>query len=268
MTGPSALGPKVTVVIPTLDSGRFLREALESVLGQDYPRLECRVVDGGSTDNTLEVLKEYEDRIEWVSEPDRGQAHAINKGLAAAEGEVVAWLNADDRYLPGAVSKAVECLVAHPEAAAVYGDVEWIDEEGRTLEVRRSMPFEMHRLLNYYNYIPQMTTFFWRRIWEDLGGLDEGLRYAMDYDLWIRMGKTGPMLYMGCVLAQWRVHKGSKTSASPMVAMPENIMVSRRHGGMRFSPMWVTALLWRMGLRAPVRLGRRLLETRWRREAP
>lgn len=260
--------PLVTVVIPTLNSGRFLEEAIGSVLSQDYEALECWVVDGGSTDRTLEILRAHAGRIQWVSEPDRGQAHAINKGFALARGEVLSWLNADDRYLPGAVSRAVGCLLSHPELAAVYGDVEWIDEHGRVLELRRSMPFDLHRLLNYYNYIPQMGTFFWREALEEVGGLDEALQYAMDYDLWIRMGKRRSMGYMGCVLAQWRIHKGSKTSSSPLVAMPENLAVSRRHGGMRLSPMRLSALLWRMGAAGAVRLGRRLLERRWRRGTP
>ncbi len=258
--------PLVSVVVPTLDSGNFLEEALQSILDQDYPRIECWVMDGGSQDETLDILRAYEGSIHWISEPDRGQAHALNKGFCRAGGEVFAWLNADDRYLPGAVSGAVEYLVSYGDIAAVYGDMECIDAKGRLIRKRQALPFDLNRLLNYYNYIPQMSTFFRKEAWEKAGRLDETLHYCMDYDLWIRIGRSQPMGYFPQTLAQWRIHEGSKTSPSPLVAMPERLGVSRRHGGRRFSPMWMSACLWRIGGTGMVRWGLRFLEKRWRKQ--
>ncbi len=262
---PLANGPLVTVVIPALNSGCFLKEAIQSILGQDYPRIECWVMDGGSQDETLDILRAYEGSIHWISEPDRGQANALNKGFRRALGEILAWLNADDRYLPGAVSRAVDYLVSYRDVAAVYGDVECIDAEGRPIQRRQALPFDLNRLLNYYNYIPQMSTFFRKRAWEEAGGLDEALHYSMDYDLWIRIGKSHQMGYLSQTLSQWRIHGGSKTSPSPLIAMPECLRVSRRYGGRRFSPMWASAWLWRIGGADVVRWVMRFLGKRWRK---
>ncbi len=258
-------GLQVSVVVPTLNSSPFLEEALQSILDQDYPRIECWVIDGGSKDGTLEILRSYEGKINWISESDRGQSHALNKGFCRAGGDVFAWLNGDDRYLPGAVSAVVAYLDSHGDMAAVYGDVECIDAEGRPIQKRQSLPFDLNRLLNYYNYIPQMSTFFRKRAWEEAGGLDEALHYSMDYDLWIRIGKSHQMGYLSQTLSQWRIHEGSKTSPSPLVAMPECLGVSRRHGGRRFSPMWVSAWLWRIGGADVVRWFMRFLGKRWRK---
>jgi glycosyltransferase involved in cell wall biosynthesis len=259
--------PLVSVVMPTLNSARYVEESLRSVLEQDYREIECLVIDGGSTDGTVDILRAHESHIHWISEPDGGQAQALNKGFGLASGEIFAWLNGDDRYLPGSVSTAVRHMDQHPGAAAVYGDVTWIDGDGRILQHRRSLPFDLKRLLNYYNYIPQMSTFFRRWAWEQSGGLDETLSFAMDYDLWIRMGRAHPMHYLPHTLAQWRVHGNSKTSSSPLVAMPENLRVSRVNGGMRYSPMWVSAWLWRMGGSGLVRWIRTFVERRWRCES-
>ena len=132
--------PLVTVVTPSYNQARFIRETIESVLKQDYPRIEYLVIDGGSTDESVSILREYSDHLRWVSEPDRGQAHAINKGWRQARGCILAYLNADDLYMPGAVAQAVAALVAHPEAAAVYGEGYHVDKEGRILSGIRPSP--------------------------------------------------------------------------------------------------------------------------------
>jgi glycosyltransferase involved in cell wall biosynthesis len=256
--------PLVSIVVPSLNSGRFVKQALDSILTQGYPSVECIVMDGGSEDETVEILKGYSSCIKWESGPDKGQAHALNKGFTKSKGEILSWLNSDDVLLPGAVGRAVEYLMANPHVSAVYGDVEWVDEEGRVMERRRSLPFDLNRLINYFNYIPQMGTFFRRSAFQKVGPLDERLRYAMDYDLWIRLGKMRPLGYLEEFQAQWRIHKGSKTGSSPLVAMRENIAVSRRHGGRTISPMLISAILWRAGAAPFVRIIRKLLEARWR----
>src|SRR5262249_45140624 len=127
--------PLVSIVTPSFNQGRFIRETIESVLLQDYPNLEYMVIDGGSTDETVSILERYRDRFFWVSEPDRGQAHAINKGWKRAKGDILAWLNSDDMYLPGAISNAARYLVDHPEIGLVYGDGYHVAEDGRMLSL-------------------------------------------------------------------------------------------------------------------------------------
>src|SRR5690348_14154892 len=125
--------PLVTVVTPPFNQGRFIRETIESVLSQDYPNLEYLVIDGGSTDETQEVLKAYGSRLCWVAEKDEGQADAVNKGLRKAKGEIFGWLNSDDTYLPGTISKIVQFFQAFPRVALVYGQAKYVDAEGRVV---------------------------------------------------------------------------------------------------------------------------------------
>ncbi|HLA97025.1 MAG TPA: glycosyltransferase family 2 protein, partial [Anaerolineales bacterium] len=148
--------PLVSIVTPSFNQGRFLEETIQSVLAQDYPRIEYLIVDGGSTDGSLEIIRRYADRLGWwVSEPDRGQTEALNKGFARARGEIFAWLNSDDTYLPQAVSEAVAYLQAHPEAGMVYGDANLVDEHGRVIGKFPARQTDYQRLRRGYVRIPQ-----------------------------------------------------------------------------------------------------------------
>jgi glycosyltransferase involved in cell wall biosynthesis len=230
--------PFVTIVTPSYNQGRFIRAAIESVLEQDYPRIEYLVIDGGSTDESVPILREYSDRLRWVSEPDHGQAHAINKGWRQARGSILAYLNSDDLYMPGAVAQAVAALVAHPEAAGVYGEGYHVDEEGRILERYPTEPFDVDRLRETC-FICQPTVFLRRDAIESAGLLDESLRYCMDYDLWIRLARAGRILtYTPHHLASTRLHADAKTLGQRGPAHAEILKVVRRHFG-RVTPSLV-----------------------------
>jgi len=204
--------PLVSVITPSFNQGAFIRTTIESVLSQDYPTLEYIVIDGGSTDDTLDVLRSYDNRFTWVSESDRGQSHAINKGFARASGEILAWLNSDDVYLPGAVSQSVAFLQAHPEIDLVYGDAQLIDAEGRIIRpLVASKPFSLTNILTRFSTLAQPSAFFRRRTLEQVGPLNERLHYMMDFDFWLRIGLYGQGRYLPGVRAQMRFHPGSKS---------------------------------------------------------
>ncbi|RMH20981.1 MAG: glycosyltransferase [Acidobacteria bacterium] len=232
--------PWVTVVTPSLDQGPFLPRALDSVLGQDYPHLELWVIDGGSRDGTLEVLREYaarDPRLRWLSGKDRGQSDAINKGLRRARGDVVAWLNADDVYLPGAVSKAVAHLEAHPEVGLVYGRGEIVDQDGRTIgPFAEWEPFSLWRLIHMLDYVLQPATFFRRRLVEEIGYLDAGLNWAMDWNLWLELAARAEVLAVDDVLAQSRVYGATKTATGGWRRIGELGRLARRWSGRFWTP--------------------------------
>jgi N-acetylneuraminate synthase/N,N'-diacetyllegionaminate synthase len=232
--------PLVSVVTPSLDQGRYLEAAIRSVGDQDYPRIEHIVVDGGSTDGTLDVLRRHPG-VRWLSEPDDGQADAINKGFALATGEIFAWLNADDVYLPGAVAAAVDALTASG-AVLVYGGWRQIDEAGLTVRDVAVQPFDYRELLEVRNMIAQPAAFFTRAAFEAAGGLDPGYRYALDYELWLRLCRLGEVRTIDRPLASFRLHGSSKTVASYGEFWPETHRASRRHGGRYLSPMWRRSL--------------------------
>ncbi len=170
--------PLVSIVTPSYNQGAFIEETIRSVLSQDYPRIEYIVVDGGSTDGTLSILRKYGDHLTWFSEPDKGQSDAINKGFRKSHGEILAWLNSDDIYLPGAVRTAAGYLAVHPEVAMVYGDCHMVDEQGQV--VGRSIwieDFDLMRLVEDLNYIHQPAAFFCRQAFEGVGmsGLSQSL---------------------------------------------------------------------------------------------
>ena len=229
--------PLVSVVTPSFNHGRFIRETIESVLSQSYPRIEYLVMDGGSTDDTVEILKSYGDRVTWISEPDRGQTDAINKGWRRARGAIVAYLNSDDTYLPGAVAKAVTALQAHPRAGAVYGEGYHVDEAGRVIERYPTEPFDLARL-GQTCFICQPTVFLRRDVVEHLGYLDESRRYCMDYDLWIRLAQVSRFVYLPEFLATTRMHPATVTSALRVPVHAEILDTVYRHFG-RVSSQWV-----------------------------
>jgi len=202
--------PLISVVIPCLNRAHFLVPTIESVLQQGYPHIECIVVDGGSTDGTLEVLKRYGDRIKWVSEPDNGHADAINKGWRMSKGEILAWLNADDVWaVPDAVSKAVEYLQAHPEVDVVYGDCGAIDAEGNLVGMSYLHEWDLGYAVEFCDHcIPQPAAFIRREILEKVGWLDVKFVSKKDHELWLRIGLAGNIRHIPIVLANARACPG------------------------------------------------------------
>ena len=236
--------PIVSIVTPSYNQARFLTETILSVLTQDYPNFEYIIVDGGSTDGSAEIIKQFTDKLAWwVSEPDLGQADAINKGFAHANGKIFAWLNSDDTYLPGAISQAVESLLAFPDAALVYGDANLIDEQGSIIGRFPSRQTDLHRLLRGSVHIPQQTTFFWSRFWEQAGPLDPTFNMAMDYDLWVRLAKLASLIYVPRLWANFRLHNEGKSVALDDRFYPEMIRVYQRERGDGIS---LLAVRWRL----------------------
>ena len=229
--------PLVSIVTPSLNQGDFVEDAIRSVVEQDYPHIEHIVVDGGSRDGTLAILERY-DHLRWISEPDHGQAHALNKGFGLAAGSIFAWLNADDLYLPGAVSTAVAAL-QESGAALVHGGWRQIDEEGRALRDVAVVPFDLQRQLESANRIAQPGSFFTREAFLAVGGVDESYRYAMDYELYLRLGKGFPVTRVDRVLAAYRYHPTSKTIAEPKGFVAETWRASRTHGARLRSRMFL-----------------------------
>jgi glycosyltransferase involved in cell wall biosynthesis len=211
---PSA-PPLVSIVTPSFNQGAFIAETVESVLSQDYSAVEYLVMDGGSTDGTLDVLRRFGDRVKWVSEPDRGQTDAINKGWRQATGDIIAWLNADDLYLPGALAQVAGFFQAHAGIDAVYGDCDYVDAGGRTLEPYPTRPYDYVTLVRAArNFIPQPATFLRRRVLDSVGYPDESLHYVMDFDYWLRVGLRHAVAYLPARLAATRLHAGAKSVTS------------------------------------------------------
>jgi glycosyltransferase involved in cell wall biosynthesis len=236
--------PLVSIITPSYNQARFLPQTIESVLAQDYPSLEYIIVDGGSTDGSLEIIQQNAHRLAWwVSEPDQGQTDAINKGFAHARGEIFAWLNSDDTYHAGAITQAVEFMHAHPEAALVYGDADLIDEQGNIIGRFPARQTSLPGLLRGSVHIPQQASFFWARYWKQVGPLDPSFHFAMDYDLWVRLAKLAPLLYTPRLLANFRLHGEGKSVTMDDRCYPEMIRVYRREGGSKIS---LLALRWRI----------------------
>lgn len=186
--------PLVSVVVPCLNRAHFLVPTIESILKQNYPNIECIVVDGGSTDGTLEILKSYGDRIRWVSEPDSGHADAINKGWWMSKGEILAWLNADDCYVvPDAISKVVDYFQNNPDVSVVYGDYMSIDVNGKVISgIIKPRKWDLVYAVKYCHYtIPQSSSFIRRSILEKVDWLDPEFRNGKDHELWLRIGLAG-----------------------------------------------------------------------------
>jgi GT2 family glycosyltransferase len=229
--------PLVSIITPSYNQAQFIEATIESVLGQTYPNIEYIVMDGGSKDATVDILRRYDGRLTWVSERDRGQADAVNKGFARARGEIVAWLNSDDVYYPEAVAHAVKYLSEHPEVDMVYGDGDIIDAEGRVVKrFANTEPYDLWRLVHVWDYIMQPATFFRRSAWEQAGGLDIDLHWCLDWDLWIKMGLKAPIAYLPEVLACSREYEATKTSTGGWKRLREIRNVMGRYTDVKYPP--------------------------------
>jgi glycosyltransferase involved in cell wall biosynthesis len=202
--------PLVSIITPSYNQAAFLQAAMESVLNQDYPSIEYIVVDGGSTDGSAEIIQSYSDRLVWwVSEPDQGQADAINKGFSRAKGDIIAWLNSDDLYLPGAISSAVMVFGKNPEAGLVYGDAVSADGDGNLLNELRFDSWGLADLLEF-KIICQPAVFMKRSILEKIGYLDLEYHFFLDHQLWIRLARETTLIHHPEFWAVSRYHDQAK----------------------------------------------------------
>jgi glycosyltransferase involved in cell wall biosynthesis len=231
--------PRISVVTPSYNHARFLERTVRSVLDQGYPDLELIVVDGGSTDGTVDILKRYGDRLRWVSERDEGQADAINKGMGMASGEVLAFLNSDDCYEPGALLTVGRHFAEHPETLWLTGFCRIIDEEDR--EFRKPITAWKNFLLRRYGYrmllvtnpVSQPATFWRRRAMDEAGPFDRRQQFVMDYDFWLRVGRIRPPAVLERYLAAFRVHASSKTSSSFLRSFRHELDVAKKYSSSR-----------------------------------
>ena len=203
--------PAVSVVTPSYNQATYLESTILSVLQQDYPGVEYIVIDGGSTDGSVDIIRKYAPRLAyWVSGPDAGQAAAINTGFARAQGQILAWINSDDTYLPGAIRLQAEALQQNPQVGLVYGDAEFVDADGHPLGPYHARAFNRRRFL-HVSSIPQPTAFFRRSLYVKSGGLDTRMHYALDYEFFLRLMWQAPFMYTRRAVATYRIHSGSKT---------------------------------------------------------
>src|SRR5579863_5317264 len=228
-TAPSATRPLVSLVTPSLNSAKFIRQTIESVVAQDYPRIEHVVMDGGSTDGTLEILASFPG-LTVLSAPDRGAADAINRGFEQTQGEYFSYLNSDDVLLPGAISAAVEGLDRDPEAGAVYGDAWWIDEHGGRIGAYPVQDFDSGRL-GRECFICQPASLLRRGAFDKAGRLDPDLDLTFDYELWMRLARIYPVRRIPAPLACSRMHRSNKSLGSRAEVFRETFSILRRHYG-------------------------------------
>lgn len=228
--------PLVSVIVPSYQQGCFIRSTIDSILEQDYPHIEIIVIDGGSTDETVEILKSFKNKIQWISESDHGQANALNKGLKLAKGSIIGWLNSDDTYLPQAVQKGVYALSKRSGCWLVYGEGLYIDENG--VKTGR-YPTETYSAKNILRHciICQPTVFFNRKLYEIGGGADEQYDMALDYEMWLRYSRITHFLYIPDELACSRMYQQNKTSLFRTQSIKEGRRASKAHYG-RSSALW------------------------------
>jgi glycosyltransferase involved in cell wall biosynthesis len=205
--------PLVSIVTPSYNQDKYIEQTLRSVLEQDYPRIEYLVVDGMSKDSSVEIIKKYADQLTWwVSEKDSGQGEAINKGLSRAQGDIIAWLNSDDYYLPGTLSKVVKVFEENPDVVMVYGDMLAVDEHGQTTNTLKYNQLSLQDLL-CFQIIGQPSVFFRREVLEQTGFIDTTFHFLLDHHLWIRIAQQGKILYVPQVWSAARYHAEAKNRA-------------------------------------------------------
>lgn len=224
--------PSISLVTCSYQQAPFLEATLQSVLDQGYPQLEYIVVDGNSTDGSVDILRRYEPLLDCcISEPDEGQTDALIKGFNRANGDIMGWLCSDDLLLPGALEAVGDFFARHPDVMAVYGDALWIDERGTLLRPKKEIPFNRFIFLYDHNYIPQPSMFWRRSLYSAVGGLNRHFNLAMDGDLWDRFSRRGAIAHLPRYLSCMRFYAAQKTRALRPKAQAENATLRVRHAG-------------------------------------
>jgi glycosyltransferase involved in cell wall biosynthesis len=241
----------ISIVTCSFQQGKFLEATIRSVLGQSYPNLEYLIVDGGSRDESVEIIQRYADQLAyWVCEPDEGQTHALIKGFNRSHGEIMGWLCSDDLLLPGALQTVAEFFSAHPEVDAAYGDSLWIDDNSNYIRCKREMPFYRFVFFYDHNYVPQPSMFWRRRLYDAVGGLNKHFNFAMDTDLWERFSARGKIAYIPKYLSCMRFYSEQKTMKLHSESLREDAVIRTR------SPLEKGGALGYPFLRATARVAR------------
>jgi glycosyltransferase involved in cell wall biosynthesis len=226
--------PKITIVTCSYNQGKFLEEAIRSVLDQGYPNLEYIIMDGGSTDNSVEIIRRYEDRVSyWVSRKDAGQSDALASGFERATGEVLGWLCSDDLLEPGALFEVGQMFLDNPDMDVVFGDTIFVDERSVVTRRYKTLPFSRWLLLNTANYVPQPSTFWRRRIYEQVGGLNRTLHMGLDPDLWLRFSETGQIRHVRKYWSRMRFYPEIKSLTMRPQMLAEHRKLETRYLGDR-----------------------------------
>ena len=233
----------ISIITPSFNQGKFIERTLQSVLNQTDNKtytIEYVVMDGGSSDETIAILKRYEDKIKWVSECDKGQTHAVNKGLNATSGDIIGWLNSDDIYYPNTIKKISEFFTTHPDIDVAYGEAYFIDKEDNILNYYPTEKWNLEKFKSRC-FISQPATFFRRRVVIQYGLLDENLHFCMDYEYWLRLGLRGvKFAYIPCVLAATRIYPETKTASGYLRANQEVIAMLKKHIQI-IPPEWIVS---------------------------
>lgn len=220
---------KVSIIVPSFNHARFISETLDSILSQNIDDLEVLVFDGGSTDGTVEILESYRDKIQYVSRKDHGQSDAINQGLHKASGDVLAYLNSDDIYFPGAIERVLRHFRDHPRSLVVYGQAWHLYEDGSKMERYYCEPWSYPRLMDVC-YLCQPAVFWRREVMERFGVFDDSLNWAMDYEYWLRVGRSVPFDYLeDAFLAGSRLHGDTKTLSQRIKVHEEILQIVMRY---------------------------------------
>jgi len=259
--------PLVSIVTPSYNQAAYLEETILSVLNQDYESIQYIIIDGSSSDGSVAIIKKYEGRIShWISEKDRGQTDAINKGFALAEGEIISWLNSDDTLHPNAVSEVVQYLIKNPDIGLVYGDTNYIDENSNLIGKFPAAQTSLKKLKRGYVHIPQQASFFRKSLWDQVGPLDPNFFFAMDYDLWVRLASISRIIYLPRVWANFRLHTDAKTISADDRCWPEMLKVHFRDGGSWFSQIVFKHYLRKLAAPLIRYRRRKLFKTEWKKD--
>lgn len=228
---------KITIVTPSYNQGTYIEKTIQSVLSQNIEGLEYIIMDGGSTDNTIDILKKYEGQLIWKSEKDKGQTDAVNKGIRAASGDIIGWLNSDDIYYPEAVKKVIKSFEEYPDVNVVYGNANHIREDDSIIEEYYTEDFNYERLKDVC-FICQPSLFFRKKLIDQYGYLDDTLQYCMDYDYWIRLGKGEKFLRLNELIAGSRLYGDNKTLGARRKVHEEMLVMQEKNLG-KASEKWI-----------------------------